>query len=79
MAVQNSINTIGISFCIYILLMILGLILLWLFIKSAVKHGTKDAIMECYQEISKIEADEDKKAQITKSIEEETKEELENW
>ncbi len=67
------------SFSLSILIFVLLILILWLFIKSAVKHGTKEAIMECYRNISMIEKDPVKKANFTKTPEEELQEELNNW
>lgn len=64
-------------------LAILGIIfilaLVWLFFYSAIKRGVKNAIQESYQYILKIESDPTKKANITKTVEEDLQEELNNW
>ena len=66
------------SILLFFLIVILVLALVWLFIKSAVKRGTKEAIMESYKQILQIEADPNKKEQYSKTIEELKKEEFQN-
>uniref|UniRef100_UPI004055B818 hypothetical protein n=1 Tax=Acetatifactor sp. TaxID=1872090 RepID=UPI004055B818 len=71
------------SVVLFLFIITLFIVFLWLLIKSAVKSGTKEAIMECYKQILEIESNPTSKEKFSKSLkqlqEEQLQEELNNW
>lgn len=75
---ENAQDYIELLLITYICITIIAIMLIWTFIRSAVKSGTKEAIMECYDKIQRIEAESEEVHYVYTTIEEDIEEDLKN-